>query len=43
VCSDDIFSLAVTIVELLFEQRPFSDEERKPNNFHDAQFDLEAF
>ena len=42
-CSDDIFSLAVSIFELLFGRLPFDPLTMKSDDFHDAKFDLESF
>ena len=43
VCSDDIFSLAVSLVELLFDRLPFDSYYMEPDRFHEASFDLDKF
>ena len=43
VCSDDIFSLAVSLVELLFDRLPFDSYYMEPDRFHEAIFDLDKF
>ena len=43
VCSDDIFSLAASLVELLFGRLPFDVVTMESDRFHEAKFDLDAF
>lgn len=42
-CSDDIYSLMVSVVYLLFDKYPFSDFEKLPNQFKTAKFDINSF